>query len=370
MIRIAPRSTGIAVLVFTLGACGSGTSKAQTTSTSASATTTTSTTTTQPMVDPNAPKPVVGRNGVTVTYATKTSGTITPAKMASSGMTSEFGGTLFRLTHGSDLTIYGAVQGDVYPLLKTRPGWSLEKVSADPTWTPGACSSSPSTVVGDRWMVTAEGADGDDPNNPSQDASFNAYFIRLFDRQTNTFSAITPIDPKEPKRWKGPVRTVGPTEVAIIGESNGGWGKDGNWAGKADVIRTINLQTMTFHDDPYVEPPPPADPFTARYSTDGEGVTVLTSATTGKKLQLSNIGSVSGLALPGNRAVVAYDNGAALPSRVSGQVGIWDMSSGAWDRALDSGSAPDPGVNPKREDTHGTGVPGFAVWFADISQKS
>ena len=72
---------------------------------------------------------VAGTNGVTVNYLTETSGTVTPkvTKTSETSMKVEHGGTLFRIANASGVAVWGAAEGDVFPLLNTRPGWTITK---------------------------------------------------------------------------------------------------------------------------------------------------------------------------------------------------------------------------------------------------
>lgn len=361
MNRNVIRITAVAAAVLALGACG-GSGKAKSTT---SSTTKTTTTTVRP--DPNAPKPVVGTNGVTVTYLHADSGTITPkvTNTSETTMPGEHGGALFRIAHTSGLAVWGAAEGDVYPLLNTRPGWTITKLNADPAWTPGACSSAPSAVVGDRFMVTAEGTNGLDEQAASKtgDNEFRAYYIRVFDRQRNTFSVITPITADAPTRWRGPLWSVSPTEVAVVGTKPATTEEP---RGVPEIVRTINLETMAFRDAPYTKRPAATDVADAQAGQPGQ-VTV-TSKTTGKTLTLTDVSNLNVTGLTAPTALVAYDNEKEMPSHVASQVGVWNMESGDWNRAFDSQRPADASTLPNRPAVHAQGFPGFGLWFAGFAQ--
>ena len=355
MIRKVSFLLTVSTLTLTVVACGGGNAKSNSMpngDAAPSITTERSTT---------SPPPVRGTNGVTVTYTSKTSGTITPrvTKNSETQMPGRHGGALFQLRHDSGLSIWGAVEGDVYPMLHARPGWTITKLSDDPTWTPGACASSPNTVVGDRWIVTAEGTGGSDPAS-KLDGVYSQYYVRVFDRQTKEFSAITPITVAEPKRWLGPVWAVSPTEVAIVGSTEVAAGQA---LGTPDVVRIVNLETMTFHDLPYSAKPEPVA-IASIETTPNLEATTYRSLVTEKTLRLTKIRSLPVADLGAERAMIRYTNIDPVPSQVADQVGVWDMQSGTWDQAFDSQRPAVRAETPDREASNIYG-PGFAVWFIE-----
>jgi hypothetical protein len=363
------RSTRLVyVLIFltVLTACG-GSGKVNPPVTATSAVTPETTPIEQP--GPDVPPAVVGTNGVTVTYTSPTNGKITARAMPGSEtqMPGRFGGALFRLSGPSGVSVWGATDGDAYPLLRARPGWTLNKLSGDPTWNPLSCADAPHAIIGDRWLVSAEGSGGLDPENRTNGEASNAYFLRVFDRMNGTFQAVTPITGQEPKRWKGPVWAVSPTEVAIVGHANVRWLNDGI-VSTPDTVRIINLETMTFRDEPYREPPTTPNPTTTTEERDGPrtiGVTVRSNAS-GRTLRLTGVAGVNAHALGGPNVRLSFDNDNPAPGGIASQVGIWNVETGAWDRAIERDTPADPSVVPQREPITATGGSpgGFPVWFA------
>lgn len=257
-----PVSLGCALVAILLSACSGGSSKGSSgsTSTSVPPTTVTEATTTgappttspAPTTVPPSQKTVTGRNGVTEVYSSASTGTITPkiTKTSQTMMPGDDGGTLFRMTDASGHVVYGSATAAVFPELRPRPGWTLTKLSDDPTWNPENCAAAPTAVIGDRWIVTAEGAEGNVPNNPTNGAQYTAYYVRVYDRQTNSYSAVTPITADRPDFWQGAIWKVSDTKVAVVGVNWYGW-KNGQAQFEEQTIRTIDLATYAFSDEPY-----------------------------------------------------------------------------------------------------------------------
>jgi hypothetical protein len=262
----------------------------------------------------------------------------------------------------------------VFPMLSTRPNWTITRVSADPLWNPGGCASVPTTLVNDRWLVMEQPLNGL-PGDYGDEFVFGLF---VYDRVKNSYSTLTPVLEGESPDWLYAKPAGSDSVQVVIGT---GYQGDGY---KPRVTRIINLGTMSFTDRLVSDADLPLsnDQFNQSMAaaknnnrwaiSQSDGVasgstsnpvtyvdTTLTSKVSGKSVTLSKAGNVALTPLTGDDVFVAYANLALQPSKIADQAAIWSLRSNDWDRVFDTQA---PKTAP-REVPYNNGLVGFSLWI-------
>jgi hypothetical protein len=193
----------------------------------------------------DTPAPISGTNGVTVSFADAHHGTIAPHSYSRTTDQAANGGMLFAATNaGVHKKVVLSMEGAAYHYLRARPGWNVEPISDDPTWTPAACGSSPFVLAGDRYNVQFR--TNYDAGQTEQDQ------LRVFDMQDKQFRDYVPSASRE-GYYTGTLFAVNGHAVAFFVGPRGrpqpsNSSTPGNTADKPVVLRTLDLKTNTFVD--------------------------------------------------------------------------------------------------------------------------
>ena len=161
-------------------------------------------------------------------------------------------GSLFEVTsngaHGRFLVSMLATDA---ASLVPNPGWSINFVGKDPTWTPARCGAMPNAVIGNRWLVlfdlqpgsndpSGAGAAGADP------ATVPRLLLTVYDTQARTYRNLRPVN-ESVFEHTGSLRPEGDHEFSYLYSPAGG-------ASPILIRRLIDVSNDTFIDQPIALP--------------------------------------------------------------------------------------------------------------------